>query len=230
MATQTTPTTTTTQPGLTEEQVDDLLFAARVGDLEDVAAFLDPTIASATASGDEAQIAQLLLSIKNDSDNTLLHYCSANGHLDLVNYLLPHSNLSYLLHQNASGNTALHWAGLNGHLPVVTALIDRIEACERAHPDEASKLNLLLHIQPSGDEKHEEGSERKLWDVRNAAGRGPMSEAQMNEREDVVKYLLERMIEGGAAPDAPASTADAEQQAQDGIEEKTAKLRVGDEA
>ena len=103
----------------------------------------------------------------------------------MVNYLLPHASLSFLLTQNSSGNTALHWAGLNGHLALVHALIDRIDHAERDSPQEAATTNKL---------KPDE--ERKIWDIRNKAGRGPMSEAQMNQREDVVQFLLERMVEG----------------------------------
>ncbi|SNX87368.1 uncharacterized protein MEPE_06078 [Melanopsichium pennsylvanicum] len=193
---------------LTSDQIDELLLSARYGDLED----LQTTLSTNTS-------AELLLSIKNEDSNTLLHYASANGHLNLVQYLLPYSNLAYLLSQNISGNTALHWAALNGHLDVVKALIVAIEKLEKANPEEAKKLNLILHPkstslssssqQSSADpenanvdvdkkrmEEEDDGSERKLWDVRNTAGRGPMSEAQMREQEAVVKYLLERMIEG----------------------------------
>ncbi|KAN0063697.1 ankyrin repeat-containing protein [Thecaphora frezii] len=214
-------TPTAALPALTEDQIDDLLFAARVGDLEDVEAFLNPHFAALT---DAAQIEQLLLSIKNDSENTLLHYCSANGHQALVDYLLPHSPLRYLLHQNSSGNTALHWAGLNGHLSVVTSLIDRIEACERANPAEADSLNILLH--PDPEHRQEQGSERKLWDVRNNAGRGPMSEAQMNEREDVVKYLLECMIQ--SADDQPAQSNDDQEEQDKEVVEKAEQLNINE--
>ncbi|SJX65701.1 uncharacterized protein SRS1_10023 [Sporisorium reilianum f. sp. reilianum] len=181
---------------LTSDQIDDLLLSARYGDLEELESTLTPLSSS------------LLASIKNDDANTLLHYAAANGHLDVVQLLLPHTDLPLSLAQNVSGNTPLHWAGLNGHLEVVKALVAHIEQLESANPEQAKRMNLVFHPKtpavPSeeGDaQKEDDGSERKLWDVRNSAGRGPMSEAQMREQESVVKFLLERMIDG---PDGSA--------------------------
>ncbi|ETS64405.1 hypothetical protein PaG_01258 [Moesziomyces aphidis] len=186
-------------PALTSDQIDELLLSARYGDLEDLESTLAPLLSSASSAS------SMLASIKNESANTLLHYACANGHLDVVTYLLPHSDLALLLAQNESGNTPLHWAALNGHLDTVKALVAHIEKLEAAHPEEAKKLNLIFHPKSSAhpeqpNEAHEgdqnDGSERKLWDVRNSAGRGPMSEAQMREQEAIVKFLLERMIDG----------------------------------
>lgn len=135
-----------------------------------------------------------------------------------------------LLAQNASGNTPLHWAGLNGHLDIVKALIDRINEAESQDPELARTMNRIeprasaangaskggdsekgagdaQEVEDEDAAEDREAQERRLWDMRNKAGRGPMSEAQMAEREEVVKYLLERMI-GGAAP-TEASTAEA---------------------
>lgn len=176
----------------TPDQVDDLLLSARYGDLQDLQQTLTP----------ELLTAETVAGVKNDNDNTMLHYASANGHTDVVRFLLPALTLSALLAQNDAGNTALHWAGLNGHVNTVKLLVSTIEALESAHPDEAKRLNLIYH--PSNGEAHD-GAERKLWDVRNKAGRGPMSEAQMREQEAVVKHLLERMIDG---PDLSSQTAD----------------------
>lgn len=212
---------------LTSDQIDELLLSARYGDLEDVQATLSPLLSSSSSSAD------LLASIKNEDSNTLLHYASANGHLDVVNYLLPHSNLPLLLAQNVSGNTPLHWAGLNGHLETVKALVAGIEKLEKANPEEAKKLNLIFH--PKGeakkegqDEEADDGSERKLWDVRNSAGRGPMSEAQMREQEAVVKFLLERMIDGpeGSTLQPAESQTPQKEAAEEGVEAQTQKLSL----
>lgn len=223
---------------LTSDQIDDLLLSARYGDLEDLQSTLDPLFSASSST------TQLLETIKNDDANTLLHYASANGHLDVVQYLLPHADLASLLAQNISGNTPLHWAGLNGHLDTVKALVAQIEKLEKQNPTEAKKLNLIFHpktdaapSQPNADadstgdtagDKQDDGSERKLWDVRNSAGRGPMSEAQMREQEAVVKYLLERMIDGPegstlqpAEPLPPKPTSDTS-----AVEEKTANLSL----
>ncbi|TKY87938.1 hypothetical protein EX895_003034 [Sporisorium graminicola] len=216
---------------LTSDQIDELLLSARYGDLEDLESTLSPLITPTNAT-------DLLGSIKNEDDNTLLHYASANGHLEVVEYLLPYTNLPLSLAQNISGNTPLHWAGLNGHLEVVKALVAHIEKLEVQNPEEAKKLNLIFHPKTpasasthdaeDSEPKADDGSERKLWDVRNSAGRGPMSEAQMREQESVVKFLLERMIEGPegstlqpAEPLPPKPSTDAVT-----VEEQTANLSL----
>lgn len=216
---------------LTGDQIDDLLLSARYGDLEDLQETLGPLFSSSSNA------TELLASIKNEDSNTLLHYASANGHLEVVHYLLPHSDLPLLLAQNISGNTPLHWAGLNGHLDTVKTLVAGIEKLEKANPEEAKKLNLIFHppsnnksdAEAGEEEGADDGSERKLWDVRNKAGRGPMSEAQMREQEAVVKFLLERMIDGPegstltpAEPQTPAKQ-EADTSA---VEQQTANLSL----
>ncbi len=62
------------------------------------------------------------------------------------------------------------------------------------------------------------------WDVRNAAGRGPMSEAQMNGQEKVVQWLLERMVVGanqaGSKDDGSAPRDGQEEEEEDMTETK----------
>ncbi|PWZ03591.1 ankyrin [Testicularia cyperi] len=243
---------------ITSDQIDDLLLSARYGDVEDLKTTLSPLLASAGAN-DLAATSALLSSIKNESGNTMIHYASANGHVEVVEFLLPLSNLDVVLSQNESGNTALHWAGLNGHLEIVKLLINRIEALETEFPDHAKQLNLFFHPSASkaaanangaaSAEKTEQqppendGSERKLWDVRNNAGRGPMSEAQMREQEQIVKFLLERMIDGPESQPAsavqPSSAPEQQQQAQEqpasqpaaptrSLEDQTQNLNIAD--
>ncbi len=142
---------------LTSDQIDDLLLSARYGDLEDLQATLSPLFSGASASN----ITELLASIKNEDENTLLHYAAANGHLEVVTYLLPHTSLPFLLAQNISGNTPLHWAGLNGHLDTVKALVGHIEKLEKANPEQAKKLNLVFHPKkPSPTAEDERGCQR----------------------------------------------------------------------
>ena len=71
---------------------------------------------------------------------------------------------------------------------------------EHAHPGNPALVAVeLAH--------HDEmQSERALWDVRNKAGRGPMSEAQMTDREEVVPMLLSHLCDN--ARPSPQSTDD----------------------
>ncbi|CDS81866.1 uncharacterized protein SPSC_00052 [Sporisorium scitamineum] len=217
---------------LTSDQIDELLLSARYGDLEDLESTLNPLLSASSTTATE-----LLASIKNEDNNTLLHYASANGHLEVVQYLLPHTDLRLSLAQNISGNTPFHWAGLNGHLEVVKALVAHIERLEAQNPEEAKKLNVIFHpktpSQSGADadaadgEKKDDGSERKLWDVRNSAGRGPMSEAQMREQESVVKFLLERMIDGPEGSTLqPAEPLPPKPSSTEAVEQQTANLNL----
>ncbi|PWN51769.1 ankyrin [Violaceomyces palustris] len=211
---------------LDQDQIDDLLFSARLGETQELKEVLDPILKTDPDA---------LETISNESGNTLLHYCCANGHLETAEYLLPHSSLRLLLSQNESGNTPLHWAGLNGHLKVVVKLLDRIEEAERSDPELASSLNRIL-LPPSSSNNQtgssgdvdDQDKERRLWDVRNKAGRGPMSEAQMNDKEEVVRYLLERMIEGGANDDAIKAKEEKESSL-DKVQSATEQLKLSQE-
>src|SRR6266704_1659767 len=63
--------------------------------------------------------------------------------------LLPHCPPTFLSAQNHAGSTALHWATLNAHLAAARALVE--------YPD---------------------GPGVSLIDVKNAAGRSPLGEAE----------------------------------------------------
>lgn len=132
------------------------------------------------------------------------------GSPDIVDFLLSRCTLSALLAQNESGNTALHWAAFNGHMTVVQALVDRIESLiqpltssngSRA-ADKETRKEAELTVEELDAQAEREAQRRSVWDVVNKAGRGPMSEAQMNNKENVVDFLLQRMVT------APAGKAD----------------------
>ncbi|WFD34583.1 ankyrin repeat-containing protein [Malassezia cuniculi] len=207
---------------LTDTQRDDVLWAARAGDVE----ALTETLAEAKATLETA------LESRNDSNNTPLHFSAANGHIEFVRHVLPSANLRILLSQNDSGNTPLHWAAFNGHEEVVEALVSAIEAAEKADAKLATELRAAEDAKEA--ERHsaaadkslpaeeiaaeaarhaEQQRERAIWDVRNNAGHGPMSEAQMSDNEKIVQLLLGRLAQGddalvaGGAPVPPSSDA-----------------------
>src|SRR2546421_728241 len=121
-------------PTLTPEEVEDLIYWARAGDLD----MLQGAMVQACESHASTPAAVLAGAIDVDQDgmgsqSCLLHWPAANGNVQVVEYLLsllqnlsnaPSSSPPPLVnHQNASGNTPLHWAALNGHLPCVKALV-----------------------------------------------------------------------------------------------------------
>lgn len=129
--------TTTTQPAekptltLSEDTIDNLVYLARAGELEELTTEIEnlTSIHSCPASS------ILLSAIDLPSDNSLLHYPAANGSQQIITFLLallppspagsPAATSKRILdHKNSSGNTALHWAALNGHLEAVKALVE----------------------------------------------------------------------------------------------------------
>ncbi|RMD40050.1 hypothetical protein DV735_g5069, partial [Chaetothyriales sp. CBS 134920] len=111
---------------LTPDELDDLIYAARVGDLTE----LQELISQLSTSHGCTPAVLLSAAVDVDADGlgsqcSLLHYPAANGNVEVVTFLLDlvKSAPQQINHKNVSGNTPLHWAGMNGHLPVVQALV-----------------------------------------------------------------------------------------------------------
>lgn len=101
--------------GPSQDQIDDILFAARSGDVQAVEQFFKD-------HGVES-----FITVKNEfSQSTPLHMAAANGHLEVVQLILKYTNgaKDVVNAQNDYGNTALHWAALGDNLDVVKALCD----------------------------------------------------------------------------------------------------------
>ncbi|CAJ0839475.1 12303_t:CDS:2 [Entrophospora sp. SA101] len=81
---------------------------------------------------------------KDEFGNTALHMASANGHIEIVKFIIDticssstndDFSIGTLINsQNNSGNTPLHWSALNGHLDVVEILLN--------HDDEQQEMIL----------------------------------------------------------------------------------------
>lgn len=103
---------------LSQEEMDAVIYDARSGDLQNLKEIFDEISPS------------LLMNIKDDiTQSTPIHMAAANGHLEVLDYLLSivvAADAKTLVNaQNDSGNTALHWAAYNGHLKVVELLTDK---------------------------------------------------------------------------------------------------------
>ncbi|KAF9100383.1 hypothetical protein BGX27_000416 [Mortierella sp. AM989] len=101
------------------EHLEELIESARYGELEEIQAVVE-------SSGPEK--AKVLLSHQGEYGKTPLHMASANGHLDVVEYLISIISPEAVNIQNEQGNTALHWAATNGHAKVVETLISKGKA------------------------------------------------------------------------------------------------------
>ncbi|KAL1856941.1 hypothetical protein VTK73DRAFT_8165 [Phialemonium thermophilum] len=114
-------------PQLSEDEVDDLIYFARAGEKDELAALL-----SALAEREKVSTAEILMAAKDEGKSTCLHMATGNGHLDIVELLLDQfasrpqeERLAFLDAANEYGNTGLHWAAMGGHLPVVRLLVER---------------------------------------------------------------------------------------------------------
>lgn len=137
---------------LTQEEMDNVLYDARFGDLETLRTIFTTEVSP-----------EVLLTIKDEHTKvTPFHMASANGHLELLKYLLtllPNEKKSEILNAtNESGNTALHWAAYNGHVEIVQLLCD----------NEADPF------------------------IKNSYDHDTFYEASNNNQEKVEDYLLER--------------------------------------
>ncbi|KXX77744.1 Ankyrin repeat-containing protein YAR1 [Madurella mycetomatis] len=114
-------------PKLSEDEIDDLLYAARTGDKDELT-----TLLSSLAEREKTSPADILANAKDEGKSTCLHMATGNGHIDIVNLLLSHfpdslpkgSKQAFLDAPNEFGNTGLHWAALGGHLAVVKLLVE----------------------------------------------------------------------------------------------------------
>lgn len=104
------------QTHLTQEEIEYIVEEARYGDLESLLTIF------------QLVDLKLLPTMKDTlTESTPLHMAAANGHIEVVKYLLSldvTDKEKWVNQQNLSGNTSLHWASLNGHIEVVKYLCE----------------------------------------------------------------------------------------------------------
>ncbi|KAJ7188999.1 ankyrin repeat-containing domain protein [Mycena filopes] len=151
--------------------------------------------------------------VHDDNGNTPLHMLCGNGHADILDYLLPLLPPALVSAKNSAESTPLHWAAVNSHMDVVKRLVE--------FPD---------------------GPGIDLIDVKNAAGRSPLAEAELAGWDEGAQWLVQMMkldIDGDGAvkegeTDEQLDAEEAAQLAAEGIEieiedadGKMAKMRIG---
>ncbi|KAF4620447.1 hypothetical protein D9613_000942 [Agrocybe pediades] len=159
-----------------DEDKDELFLSCRYGDLEDVQTFVTQHGAAA------------LNDLRDENGNCVLHMVCANGHLDLLTYLLSVTSPSLLSVQNESGSTPLHWAALNSQLAIAQQLV-----------------------------QHPAGPGRDLIDIKNKAGLSPLGEAEMAGWDEGAKWFVEMMnLDGDGSKEGEAGDEDAVLDTEDG--------------
>ncbi|KIV86060.1 hypothetical protein PV11_01699 [Exophiala sideris] len=129
-------------PTPTPDELEDLIYFSRTGDLESLRDLI--TSLCANHSCPPSVVLASAIDVDEDglgSQSSLLHYPAANGNTEVITYLVSLLTPSAVLgnsvgattadksapqlvnHSNVSGNTPLHWAGMNGHLEVVKVLV-----------------------------------------------------------------------------------------------------------
>jgi hypothetical protein len=141
-------------PQLSEDEIDDLLYAARSGEKDELT-----TLLSSLSEREKVSPSEILISARDEGKSTCLHMATGNGHAgepplcpvltfkelkyvdevrshllihaDIVSHLLSHftsrpkeERQAFLDAPNEYGNTGLHWAALGGHLAVVKLLVE----------------------------------------------------------------------------------------------------------
>ncbi|KAG8160796.1 hypothetical protein KVR01_009060 [Diaporthe batatas] len=138
-------------PKLSEDDIDDIIYFARAGELTD----LEETL-SALSAREGVSPAEIILAARDEGKSTCLHMATGNGNIEIVKSILAHftarpSQEKQLLldAQNAFGNTALHWAAERGHLDLVRLLV-----AEGASPGVANDKNYVPLDSASFGERH----------------------------------------------------------------------------
>lgn len=172
-------------PALSEDEIDDLLYLARVGEKDEFVA-----LQNELCGREKCTVTELLEAARDTetNGNGVLHMAAANGHdgkrimsylasrvtntcvalltilLDSLSKPSPQNPamLAILNAQNKSGNTALHWAALNGHLESVKKLLE-----SGADPT-----------------------------ITNQKGHDAVYEAELNDKKEVVEWVLKEGGEG----------------------------------
>lgn len=71
-----------------EEEIDDLIYLARVGDKDELSTLLSGIIARQTTDRIPTPADVLAQAVEESSKNTTLHMASANGHVGELNFLI----------------------------------------------------------------------------------------------------------------------------------------------
>ncbi|KAK2603176.1 hypothetical protein N8I77_009654 [Diaporthe amygdali] len=139
-------------PKLSEDDIDDLIYFARAGEVTD----LNETL-STLSTREGVSPAEIISAARDEGKSTCLHMATGNGNLEVVKIILSHfadrpveEKKALLDAQNEFGNTGLHWAALGGHLELVKLLV-----AEGASPAIANDKNYVPLDSASFGEKHD---------------------------------------------------------------------------
>ncbi|GFG11670.1 ankyrin repeat-containing protein YAR1 [Aspergillus udagawae] len=192
-------TSTSTPVKLSFEAIDDLIYDARVGDLDALKA--DLATQSKEHNCPEAWIIASAIDAEPEAEggsgSCLLHFPAANGNAEILNYLLATLSAqssaaplsaekiaAVINHRNHSGNTPLHWAALNTHLECVKALVEA--GADIAVKNDAG-LDAIFLAERTAWSTEEEGKGAEGSGEASAEEEGA---GEMSKGRQVVEWLL----------------------------------------
>ncbi|KAJ1969610.1 ankyrin repeat-containing protein [Dimargaris xerosporica] len=105
-----------------QQDIGELVECARYGEFDEMRTAVDTLLAT---HANVFPNASALLVQPNQAGNTALHMAAANGHLEIMQYLLDRLPPTGVNGTNQEGNTALHWASITGNIDAVQLLLNR---------------------------------------------------------------------------------------------------------
>ncbi|KAI8813639.1 ankyrin repeat-containing domain protein [Cladochytrium replicatum] len=174
---------------------DEFVLCSRYGELDDMQALVAHYLETHQISTDSPSLHVTLRDLftrKSQSGHTALHMASANGHTNIVKYLLQHMTPGDVNMGNSTDNsTALHWAAVNGHMAVVEVLL--------AAGADATQKNLLGRsaVTVAEQQEHREVANilLKSFEVAEDDEREQVADA---EPDDVADELQAAELNGGS--------------------------------
>ncbi|MEE9443648.1 MAG: ankyrin repeat domain-containing protein [candidate division Zixibacteria bacterium] len=163
---------------MAETTTNDILEASRSGDLELVQTTLDRDTTT--------------IGIRNDRGSTALHFAAENGHLQIVELLLDRgADLEAI---DVDGDTPLMGAAIRGHSEIFKMLLSRGADVDILNINE----NGVLHYAAMGgsveivDLLLDRGQNINTQVAQNQGGFTPLIMAVFRNKQEVVKFLLEK--------------------------------------
>ncbi|KAJ3124526.1 hypothetical protein HK098_001074 [Nowakowskiella sp. JEL0407] len=149
---------------------DEFVLCARYGELEEMKELINNYLQSIGETSPSNATLRDLFTRKDSDLNTALHMAAANGHVDILKYLIPYLTPGDIGIGNQEGSTALHWAAVNGQVKAVEMLLaagadatqknnsgrSAVTVGEQQGQLEAVQL-LLKSFEPEEDDREEEG-------------------------------------------------------------------------
>ncbi|WWC95415.1 hypothetical protein V866_002278 [Kwoniella sp. B9012] len=172
------------KPTPVTEDIEEVLLSARYGEVDELKEFVEKFGAGPLAEA------------RDERGNTVLHMCCGNGHIDVLNYLLPLVPKELLSRTNEAGSPPLHWAVSNNHVACVKALVELSEEQGGGLPllkqTNASNRDAFAESIFAGEGKEEVSGwiEGYLYKVEGGGDEEePPKDAQVEEGEGEVKVI-----------------------------------------